>query len=245
MARLPDGTEIRVLLLDLDDTILDNRSGIRAAWDVVSELLAAPHGLGTPVVRAEIDRVTEWFWSDSERHRTGRLDLMAARQIILGRVLDTLGVDDPTLVERAAAAYQEHRSSSLCLEERALETLDALRAQVGALGLVTNGAADAQRAKIDRFDLWRWFDHVQIEGELGVGKPEVDAYAHATRSLGAAPEETLMVGDDFECDVLGSLDAGLHAAWIDAHGRGGPGRPAPRDFHVLPSIRELLDLLEG
>jgi putative hydrolase of the HAD superfamily len=245
MAKLPDGTEIRVLLLDLDDTILDNRSGVRAAWDFVSELLAAPNGLRAEAVRAEIDRVTDWFWSDSERHRTGRLDLLAARRTILGRALDALDVDDPTLVDRAAAAYQEHRSSTLCLEERALETLGALRARVGGLGLVTNGASDAQRAKIDRFDLWRWFDHVQIEGELGVGKPEVDAYLHATRSLGAAPEETLMAGDDFECDVLGSLGAGLHAAWIDAHGRGRPRRPAPRDFHVLSSIRELLDLLEG
>jgi putative hydrolase of the HAD superfamily len=245
MARLPDGSEIRVLLLDLDDTILDNRSGVSAAWDFVAELLAPPHGLRAEAVREEIDRVTDWFWSDSERHRVGRLDLLAARRVILGRVLEALGVDDPPLVDRAAAAYQEHRFSSLCLEDRALETLAALRAQVGTLGLLTNGASAAQRAKIDRFDLWRWFDHVQIEGELGVGKPEADAYQHAIRSLGASPQETLMAGDDFECDVLGSLGAGLHAAWVDAHGRGRPQRPAPRDFHVVPSIRELLELLEG
>jgi putative hydrolase of the HAD superfamily len=245
MARLPDGSEIRVLLLDLDDTILDNRSGVRAAWDFVAELLAPPHGLCTDVVREEIDRVTDWFWSDPQRHRVGRLDLLAARRVILGRVLESLGVDDPPLVERAAAAYQEHRFSSLRLEERALETLEALRAQVGTLGLLTNGASGAQRAKIDRFDLWRWFDHVQIEGEVGMGKPEVDAYRHAIRSLGAAPEQTLMAGDDFECDVLGSLDAGLHAAWIDAHGRGRPRRAAPRDFHVVSSIRELLELLDA
>ena len=52
------------------------------------------------------------------------------------------------------------------------EVIDALRARGLKLALVTNGEAQLQRAKISRFDLAGRFDHVQIEGEHGFGKPE-------------------------------------------------------------------------
>ncbi len=243
MTRLPDGSRIRAVLLDLDDTLLDNRSGVAGAWDHISAMLAADHPFSVEDARTEIDRVTDWFWDDPERHRTGRLDLLAARRVILGRVLDTLGVEDPALVERAAWEYGEHRFANLRLEDEALDVLSEVRRRVGRVGLVTNGASDAQRRKLERFSLERHFDHVQIEGELGVGKPESEAYAHALRCVEARPDETLMVGDSFEADVLGALGAGLHAAWIDAHGRGRPPGEAPRAFHTLASIGDLLALL--
>src|ERR1044072_2138384 len=52
------------------------------------------------------------------------------------------------------------------------------------LALVTNGAADTQRAKVERFMLAHRFEHVQIEGEHGFGKPDERAYLHAMEALG-------------------------------------------------------------
>jgi putative hydrolase of the HAD superfamily len=243
MARLPDGTPLRALLLDLDDTLLDGRSGVAAAWDAISDLLAgAQPGLARDALRAEIHRVTDWFWSDPERTRIGRLDLLAARREILSRVLGAFGRSDAELVGRAAETYGAHRDASLALEAQALDVLARLRRHVPRLALVTNGAAGAQRAKIDRFDLARWFDHVQIEGEFGAGKPERRVYEHALSVLGVAPDEALMAGDDFACDVLGPLAAGLHAAWLDHRGDGAAQR-APRPFHVVRSLQELSRLV--
>jgi putative hydrolase of the HAD superfamily len=119
------------------------------------------------------------------------------------------------------------------------ETLAALRVAVPRLGLVTNGAAAAQRAKLERFDLARHFDHVQIEGALGLGKPAARAFHHALAALGAAPERAVMVGNDFAFDVLGALGAGLDAVWIDVGAEGPPPEPAPRPYHAVRSIREV------
>jgi len=63
---------------------------------------------------------------------------------------------------------------------------------------VTNGGADGQRAKIERFALAAHFDYVGIEGEVGFGKPHRDAYEAALRALGATAGETWMVGDNLE-----------------------------------------------
>ena len=56
-----------------------------------------------------------------------------------------------------------------------------LKARGVKLALVTNGAAGTQRAKVERFALSDRFDHIQIEGEHGFGKPDERAYLHAMR----------------------------------------------------------------
>jgi hypothetical protein len=56
------------------------------------------------------------------------------------------------------------------------ETLDRLKELGIKLVLITNGAAEPQRAKVVRFALEHRFDHIQIEAEHGFGKPEERAY---------------------------------------------------------------------
>ncbi len=87
-----------------------------------------------------------------------------------------------------------------------------------------------------------YFDHIQVEGEFGLGKPERAVYLHVATSLGAAPERCLMVGDSFRSDVLGALDAGMHAAWIDVAGRG-ERLPATRSYATVATLVELAERL--
>jgi putative hydrolase of the HAD superfamily len=135
------------------------------------------------------------------------------------------------------------RDAALTWMPGAREALAALRAAVPRLALLTNGAAGAQRAKLERFDLARHFDHVQIEGAAGFGKPSARAFQHALAALGAAPERAVMVGNDFEFDVLGAARAGLGAVWIDVDGAGRPPQPASHPFRVVRSIEEVPGLL--
>jgi putative hydrolase of the HAD superfamily len=105
---------------------------------------------------------------------------------------------------------------------------------------VTNGASEAQRAKIDRFDLASRFDHIQIEGEHEFGKPDERAYLHALRQLGVDARDTWMVGDNLEWEVAAPQRLGIFGIWFDAAGRG-----LPRDTHIRPdrivaSLSELL-----
>jgi FMN phosphatase YigB (HAD superfamily) len=63
-----------------------------------------------------------------------------------------------------------------------------------------------------------------------------------------APEEALMVGDNYAHDVEGARAAGLHAVWLRRSGRldatpGAGGRPATQEVPVISSLRELPGLL--
>ena len=240
-----DGVELDALCLDLDDTILDDSWSVGAAWDVVSALLSERlRDVGREAVRAELAVATGWYWDDDARHRRGRLDLVQARREIVGRVLEGLGRPDPRLADEAARLYTELRERAQRPLDGALEALAALRAALPRLALVTNGAAAPQRAKIERFGLASFFDHVQVEGEFGAGKPDAVVWAHVLERLGSPPGRTFMVGDNYECDVLGPLEAGLHAAWIEPTGELAPPRPAPRRHLRLRSLAELVERLE-
>jgi putative hydrolase of the HAD superfamily len=236
---LPDPVALDLLCLDLDDTILDNRSSMAEAWRAVGALLALRAGLDAQAVLGQLARSTRWFWGDAARTRRGRLDLDWARREVVAHVLEALDRPDPALAAEGGRLYGRERERGLRLHEGAHEVLARLRRRVPRLALVTNGAAAVQRAKLERFELGAFFDHVQLEGEFGAGKPDPSVYANVLRVFRVAPERCLMAGDDYEADVLGSLAAGMHAAWIDAHGAGRPPAPAPRPHATVRSLAEL------
>ncbi len=127
--------------------------------------------------------------------------------------------------------------------------LEGLRAEGIKLALITNGCAAVQRHKVERFELERHFDHIQIEGEFGKGKPEPEVYVHALSRIGMAANDAWMIGDNLEWDVLAPQRLGVHGIWYDpkqlglaGHMHSGVPNPLP-DAKPDRIIHELTELL--
>jgi FMN phosphatase YigB (HAD superfamily) len=56
---------------------------------------------------------------------------------------------------------------------------------------------------------------------IGFAKPDQRAFLTVAEHCGVAPAHILHIGDDWTCDVVGAIAAGLQAVWISR------GRPAP------------------
>ena len=108
------------------------------------------------------------------------------------------------------------------------------------MALITNGAAEPQRAKVVRFALEHRFDHIQIEGEHGFGKPEERAYNHAMEVLGVGADETWMVGDNLEWEIVAPRRLGIYAIWHDGYGVGLPRNSPIRPDRIILRLAELL-----
>jgi putative hydrolase of the HAD superfamily len=236
----------QAILFDLDETLIQAHGGAEAAWLVVTREFTddlAP--LMASEVAETISAIARDFWADPERHRRGRMRLSDARREIVAGALAVLAstgrqVPPAGVAQRLADRFSAYRDEHMRLFPHAHNVIDALRARGTRLALVTNGASEAQRAKIDRFDLANRFDHIQIEGEHAFGKPDERAYLHALRQLGADARDTWMVGDNLEWEVAGPQRLGIFGIWFDAAGKG-----LPRDTHVRPdrivtSLSELL-----
>jgi putative hydrolase of the HAD superfamily len=105
--------------------------------------------------------VCDWFWSDPDRHRTGRLDLPVARTEIVRLALADLGVGDDALAREIGRTYCAIREARMHPLPGAIEALRWLRETAGCrLALVTNGGRTGQRAKLARFNLEPLFDAI-------------------------------------------------------------------------------------
>ena len=233
----------KAILFDLDETIISFGSR-RLILQAVIEEFAARFAPVTPeaagmVMEAGFRR----FWSDEARAAIWRQNLGAGRILAVEEGFAELRNRAPGLTAEFAHAFGErfhiYREQQAKFFPGALETIQAFRDLDVKLALVTNGAAAPQRAKVERFNLAPLFDHVQIEGEAGFGKPAEQAYVHAMQVLGVQPHETWMVGDNLEWEVAAPQRLGIYAIWHDHLGEGLPAGSPIRPDRIVRSIAEL------
>ena len=149
--------------------------------------------------------------------------------------------EDAAEADRIADAFTEMRRQEYRLYPDAHATVDALRARGVKLALVTNGASEMQRAKIERFDLEHRFDHIQIEGEFGQGKPELAVYRHALERLGCEACDAWMVGDNYEWEVVAPQKLGMAGIWYDPFGAGVPAHATALPTRIITRLSELVE----
>jgi putative hydrolase of the HAD superfamily len=238
MTQLP-----RAMLIDMDDTILSAYGRPDIAWNNVAiEFASELAPLSPQQVAAAVVDSGRRFWKTAEAE--WRLRLAEARHEVVKGGFATLATAGHTLpIElaiRLADRFTAYREEEMFVFPGAHDAIDALKARGVKLALVTNGAAIDQRAKIERFALTHRFDHIQIEGEHGFGKPEERAYLHAMEALGVTAPETWMVGDNLEWEVEAPQRLGIYAIWIDVHGDGLPAGSTVKPDRIIRSLKELL-----
>lgn len=239
MARLP-----KAILFDLDDTIISAGSRKLVFQALADEFAAAFAPLSPPEAAARLESHAKVFWDDPGRHRRWRMNLAEGRRAMIAEAFAAIAAEAPGATPAAAEAFAARlhaaREENRCFPG-AIETLQAVRAAGVKMALVTNGAAETQRAKIEQFALAPLFDHIQIEGEAGFGKPEERAYLHALQTLRVAASDAWMIGDNLEWEVAAPQRLGIYAIWHDHLGEGLPPGGAYRPDRIIRAISELLE----
>jgi putative hydrolase of the HAD superfamily len=232
----------RAILLDLDDTILDDSGGVDSGWRAVcAEAASRIDGVDAGVLKAAILEVRDWYWSDPARHREGRLDLRATSTWIVAEAMRRLALEPGALAAEIGNRYRDMREEAQCLLPGALEALERMKSLGLRLALLTNGGGPGQRAKIERFRLAPYFDYICIEGEFGCGKPDERVYRGALAAVAASPAEAWMAGDNLEFDVAAPMSLGLTGIWIDRDEAGLPEQSPVKPDRVVKALAEVLD----
>ncbi len=235
MTPLPDA-----VLFDMDGTLLDWGDPDEHWREVLETVAPQADGLSPERLFEAIAAQRKWFYSSPERARLGRLDIDAARREIVSGAFQALDIESSSFADRVADLYSDRRLKAIELSPGALDVLDELRRRGIALALVTNGGSESQRHSVDRFGLAGFFDHVQIEGELGLGKPDRRVFENVLAGLGVSATDAWMVGDNLEADIAGAQAARIFAVWYDPASAGVPDSVEARPDRVIGSLHELL-----
>ena len=228
------------IIFDMDDTILsDDRAAERCFRQVCQEMRHRFQPVIPEALLADITEVRRWYWADPERIRRGSLNLALARRELLSMAFERHGIDDDDLLEEMSAEYQQLKAATIELIPGALDTVESLRDNGIRLGLITNGDAEGQRAKVRKAGLEPLFDSILVAGEFGVAKPDPRVFLHTLESLGVASHEAWMVGDNLYADIGGAQGVGIYGIWVDWRGNGLPENTPVVPNRTIQSIIEL------
>ncbi|SHM72260.1 HAD family hydrolase [Rhizobacter sp. OV335] len=219
----------KLVIFDLDDTLIDFASTRLVAHDLIAEVLADEGIAVAPFLQAcvEVDRPL------FVQFEQGRLTRQEYRMRRFADPFDRLGLmPREGLVAQLNRVFMDCVNDSPKLYDDAWPTLARLRGEGLRLAILTNGPADGQRRKLVATGLGEAVDHVAIGEEAGVSKPHPQAYLRVCAHLGIDPGECLMVGDSLTLDYEGALAAGLQAVLLDRAGlHVGSSHRSVRDLH--------------
>jgi putative hydrolase of the HAD superfamily len=227
-----DISQIQAITLDLDDTLWPVWPTIAQAelrlqeWLLqrapgTAALFASPHQRHTLREQAE----TDW---PAQHHD---LSFMRREMIRLGL---QRSAEDQTLADPAFEVFFAARQQ-VNLFADALPALERLAERWPVLAL-SNGNADVQRIGIGHL-----FCGSLSARDVGVGKPDARIFQAAASKLQLAPAQILHVGDDESLDVLGALQVGMQAAWVNRSDKLWSLDPQPHAS--VADMAELCDLL--
>lgn len=211
----------RLVLFDLDDTLCDytlarSRRLARAFGDAFTVSEQAPPDDLTEVIARSIAM---------NPHGVDHFpDLLAA-----------YGLTAPAIAA-AQEWYRANRFHDLAFFAATTRALAAVRSQPGVagrrVGIVTNGPAEVQRAKVELLGVAALVHFIVISGEFGVEKPDPAIFREALRLADATADEAVYVGDSAEHDVAGARAAGLAVVWVNRDGGPWTGVGARPDIEV-------------
>jgi putative hydrolase of the HAD superfamily len=229
------------ICFDLDDTIIAFEAVTQIAWQRVCHAFVQKNPIfDEQALLGSISAMSAWYWSDPERHRIGRLNMAATRRMLVKTALEKLGCRDESFAVEIADRYTELRTELIHVIPGAKETLEQLAQRNIHLALITNGAVREQRAKIERFDLAKYFQAILIEEEVGIGKPDERVFQLCLNKLQLTADQVWMVGDNLEWDVAAPQRVGIYAIWNDYRRRGLPPDSRVKPDRIVHSISELM-----
>jgi putative hydrolase of the HAD superfamily len=136
------------------------------------------------------------------------------------KTLEKWKLHDDKLVSHFSDGYVEISPKQTILFPNTIETLEELKQNGYAMHIITNGFKEVQFIKLENCKLRSYFDVIVCSEEIGINKPAPEIFNYSMNKASTNPQNSTMIGDDYEVDILGAERVGM------------------RTFHFNPQIEE-------
>lgn len=221
---------IRVLLMDIDDTLFDFQTSSYAALRAALTAFSLPELPGLWQRYSQLDAA---LWQQYERGEIEKETLYIER---FRRLFDEYGF------RTDAAAFNRVYFQVLGKQRNFMphcEQVLPLLHERYSIYILTNGNTELQLRRIAASGLARYFDRVFISEQLGCKKPDRIFYDKVFREIGEAMRpQSIMIGDSLSSDMQGGRNAGIKTCLY------GPRASADeRCDYVVEDLLQLPELL--
>jgi len=194
------------IYFDLDRTLWDFDNNARETFiEIYTNRNLEPIFGNFETFFSTYNHYNDLLWKD---YREGKIEKSVLSYKRFTLTLNDFGVNDDELAKKIAADYITISPTKKRLFPYVHETLDYLSGKY-QLHIITNGFNEVQYTKLKNSNLDKYFKNVFTSEDAGAQKPSSIIFEHALKLSHANRNESLMIGDDLEVDVLGARNVGL------------------------------------
>ena len=234
---------IRVLFIDIDNTLLDFDGYVRETMKKgFREFGLKPY---TEEMFPVFRRINTELWQEIEE---GKLTLAELTKIRWSRILETLNIDFDGI--RFEDYFREGLFHSAIPIDGAMEMLSYLEKRY-LLCAASNGPYEQQRNRLKKAGMDPFFSHFFISERIGVSKPAEAFFTRSIQELNealtrrgedpATPSEIMIIGNSLTSDMTGGQKSGLRTCLFDRE-----RKYKKEDLavdHIICDLREVSSIL--
>ncbi len=195
---------IKAVFFDIDDTLYDTSGFAKLARKAaLNAMIDAGLPLSSDDAYTLLREIIKEYGSNYNKHFN----------ILTKKVF---GEEKPLLIALGMITYHNVKFALLRLFPQTKRTLIYLKQKGYVLGVISNGITIKQWEKLIRLDLHPFFDYVITSEEAGVEKPDKRIFELALEKMGCKAEESVMIGNKFNEDIMGALNAGISAILVNS-----------------------------
>lgn len=221
----------RHLFFDLDDTLWDfEKNSALVLEQIYGEFeLNKKLSVDFETFLARYKEVNLALWSKYYRRE---IDKAYLRNHRFNETFKLFGYDNYTENLEVTDIYLTQSPKGTMLKDGCHETLSYL-SQKYNLHIITNGFKEVQHIKMEGSGIKHFFEHIIISEEHGLVKPDEKIFRLAENLASTSKEHCVMIGDSFESDISGAMNAGWEAIHLSTQRNEGFDGPVIENLSSL------------
>jgi putative hydrolase of the HAD superfamily len=205
---------IKHIFFDLDHTLWDfDKNSKEALSEIYIDFNLKTH------LNCSFDKFHDIYHNINFQYwESYKLGKVKREELRNGRFIDTFKYFKSENKEIAIAiseAYIKRSPYKKQLFDGAIRVLDYLMHKGYILHIITNGFNEVQYIKLTESGLLPYFKTITTSEHAGHNKPAEKIFIHALLKAEAKNNESIMIGDNYEADIKGAIEAGIKAIWFN------------------------------
>ncbi len=200
------------VFFDLDHTLWDFDKNSALAFELLFEKYTITISVAEFLVVYRPINMRYW-----KLYREEQVTKIAMRRGRLQDAFAVLGIVVPmTTIDAMADDYIHFLPINNYLIDGAIDVLNYLTTKY-KLHIITNGFTQVQQQKIRKAELAHFFETVTDSEQVGVKKPNPKIFEYALEQAGATAATSVMIGDNYEADIMGAAAVGMQTICFNCH----------------------------
>jgi len=203
---------VRGIFFDVHGTLIE-KGGLPAIEKAITNVVSFLNTNGTSIT---YEKYKEIWLLNIQKYRRDYEELNEVSFYVWYKgILDDIGLKNPreSWIDQLNEAWMKGFSESTTEIPPAKEVLSKIKPSY-RLGIISNSLGRNTELDLIRSGLRDFFDVFIISSEMGKRKPHPEIFLSGLKALGLRPEESIMIGDNLEEDIIGAKKVGMKTIYL-------------------------------